>query len=618
MGDRLKDVGQISTFLFDEDARASIQRLKQATERQSIPITAEILNLKPGDTRTSLSPENSDRLMQTEDFQRLVQILRQIAEASRQQMQPPHHQYAQATLGAKPNPVQISTYLMVTVPESPDYQLVKFISSGFYEVIGDWAGNPIGNLYKIPDPLFANAFAEGQAQNGTSFYTDAWGTWLTAAVPVLDQQGRVVAVIGLDYDATGELNQVQRLQYICFSIIATSVVLSVLVAYLLSRWLGAPITKLHRTAQQVRDRDFSARVNLNSNDELGLLAETFNDMVTEIRTYAGSLEDKNRELETRVEQRTAQLQEKATQLEQTLFELQRTQIQMMQSERMSSLGQLVAGVAHEINNPVNFIHGNLAHVQNYAQNLLNIVHLYQKHYPNPVHEIQTEAAEIDLEFLQADLVKILTSMKLGTDRIHRIVVSLRNFSRIDEAEFKVVNIHEGIDSTLLILRHRLHDHADYPTINMIREYGELPLVECYPGQLNQVFMNILSNAIDAVEELGAKNQNPDWQPTIAIATQVIPPTHPDSLPSLAPNTYLRCPSIRICITDNGCGIPTHVKERIFDPFFTTKPIGKGTGMGLSISYQIITEKHKGKLECFSNSHQGTVFVIQIPIQQTIL
>ncbi|MBW4658294.1 MAG: GAF domain-containing protein [Drouetiella hepatica Uher 2000/2452] len=296
----------------------------------------------------------------------------------------------------------------------------------------------------------------------------------------------------------------------------------------------------------------------------------------------------------------AQLKQQAQALQQTLQELQSLQLQLVQSEKMSSLGQLVAGIAHEINNPVNFIHGNLVYVQDHAQNLLNYVQLYQKHYPNPAEEIQVEAEKIDLEFLQEDLTKILNSMKLGTDRICQIVLSLRNFSRMDEADFKAVDIHTGIDSTLMILQHQLKTRPEHPAIEVVRNYAELPLVECYPGQLNQALMNILTNAIDALKDANAN------QTTQGIKT--------NSNQITIRTAMIDRQWVEIAIVDNGPGIPEAEKERIFDPFFTTKSIGKGTGMGLSISYQIIVEKHGGKLECFSNPNQGTEFVIQIPIQ----
>lgn len=300
----------------------------------------------------------------------------------------------------------------------------------------------------------------------------------------------------------------------------------------------------------------------------------------------------------------AAITEAREQVEQTLAELQQTQMQLVQAEKMSSLGQLVAGVAHEINNPVNFIYGNLSHLQEYVHDLLHIITLYENHYPNPAPEIQAEADAIDLEFLQTDLIKILDSMKIGTDRIRQIVLSLRNFSRIDEADFKAVDIHEGIDSTLLILQHRLKARPDRPEIDVIREYGSLPLIECYPSQLNQVLMNILVNAIDALEEASIDHNYQEIQ------------QHPNQIKIRT--TTIDTESIEIAIIDNGIGMSAATQARIFDPFFTTKPIGKGTGMGMSISYQIITEKHSGKLQCFSIPGQGTEFIIRLPIRQKLL
>ena len=297
-----------------------------------------------------------------------------------------------------------------------------------------------------------------------------------------------------------------------------------------------------------------------------------------------------------------QQSEQATKgLEQTLQDVHRNQAQLVQTEKMASLGQLVAGVAHEINNPVNFIYGNLTHTDEYTQNLLSLIGLYQKHYPNPVSEIEAEADAVDLAFLQQDLPKLLTSMKMGADRIRQIVLSLRNFSRMDEVDIKAVNLHEGIDSTLMILQHRLKARSERPEIQVIKNYASLPLVECYAGPLNQVFMNILSNAIDALEENNARRkyqeikENPSQ---ITIRTSAIDAEW-----------------VEIAIVDNGSGISKEIKQRIFDPFFTTKQIGKGTGMGMSISYQIVTEKHGGKLDCFSILGEGTEFVIKIPVRQ---
>lgn len=305
------------------------------------------------------------------------------------------------------------------------------------------------------------------------------------------------------------------------------------------------------------------------------------------------------------------LRQKAEELEQAMHNLKHTQIQLVQTEKMSSLGQLVAGIAHEINNPVSFIYGNLIHTSDYVKNLLGILHLYQKHYPNPVQEIQGESEKHDLSFLIEDLPKMLNSMKVGANRIREIVLSLRNFSRLDESQMKKVDIHEGIDSTLLILQNLLKPKGEMVGIKMIKDYGKLPLVECYASQLNQVFMNILANAIDALEELRILDS---------------------SVYQLAKERgefYPRCPlpMIRICtkiegknqviiqIDDNGPGIESQLQKRLFDPFFTTKPAGKGTGLGLSIAQHIIVEKHKGQLACISHPGQGTKFVISIPIVQ---
>ena len=307
------------------------------------------------------------------------------------------------------------------------------------------------------------------------------------------------------------------------------------------------------------------------------------------------LKEANDVLESRVAERTAELS-------QTLTDLQRTQTQLIQTEKMSSLGQLVAGVAHEINNPVNFIHGNLTHTEDYAYSLLELVDLYQTHYPEPKPDIQDSIEENDLDFLREDFPKILSSMKVGTNRIREIVESLRNFSRLDESDFKVVDIHEGLNNTLLILKNRLKKTVDRPAIQVIKTYSELPPIHCYPGQLNQVFMNILSNAIDALESYTQKINAEDRLANpgkIYISTEQ---TESDW--------------IIIRITDNGIGMQEDLHGKIFDPFFTTKPVGQGTGLGLSISYKIVTEKHHGKIYCHSVLHQGTEFVIEIPIHQT--
>jgi signal transduction histidine kinase len=290
-------------------------------------------------------------------------------------------------------------------------------------------------------------------------------------------------------------------------------------------------------------------------------------------------------------------QAQAKQLSEAFKSLQQAQAKLVQSEKMSSLGQLVAGIAHEINNPVNFISGNLSYAHEYFQDLLEMLQLYQAHYPDPHPEIASFADEIDLEFLLEDLEKLLNSMQVGSERIQQIVLSLRNFSRLDEAELKPVNLHDGLDNTLLILHNRLKSKGSRPEIEVVKQYGDLPKVECYAGPLNQVFMNLIGNAIDALEE------QPEPRQITIMTERGHRSSEADPLST-----------IRIRIRDNGPGIPDDVQSHLFDPFFTTKPVGKGTGLGLSISYQIIVERHQGTLTCNSQPGEGAEFVIEIPIR----
>ncbi|MGB0562580.1 MAG: sensor histidine kinase [Spirulinaceae cyanobacterium] len=313
------------------------------------------------------------------------------------------------------------------------------------------------------------------------------------------------------------------------------------------------------------------------------------------------LEATNDKKETMLRKIIQELRDSQASVEERLKALQTAQAQLVQTEKMSSLGQLVAGIAHEINNPVNFIWGNMQYVEDYAQELGQVVAQYQQAFPQIPPELATYLEEVELEFLLTDFTDVVTSMRSGAKRIRDIVASLRNFSRLDEAAQKAVNIHEGLDSTVQILSHRLKENKHRPEIQIIKNYADLPRIDCYPGQLNQVFMNLLVNAIDACEET---NQNRTLAEIMA---------HPNQIRIETGQTEDR--TIQITIADNGAGIPEAARSRLFDPFFTTKPVGQGTGMGLAISYQIITERHHGQLDFQSAVGQGTTFIIELPFGQ---
>jgi PAS domain S-box-containing protein len=304
----------------------------------------------------------------------------------------------------------------------------------------------------------------------------------------------------------------------------------------------------------------------------------------------------------------------AEKLENALDELKSAQSQLIQAEKMSGLGQLVAGIAHEINNPVNFIYGNLSYADTYTSELLNLIKLYGTHYPNPVEPIQERLKQIDIDFIGNDFLKLISSIRVGAERIQGIVRSLNNFSRSDEAKFKLVDIHDGIDSTLMILQSRLKATASRPKILVEKNYGDLPEIECYAGQLNQVFMNLLTNAIDALEEDALANGT--WQ-MINNQPEWVRPDGKVSKISIQTETQTNSQNDKfliIRVADNAGGIPEEFRNRLFDLFFTTKPVGKGTGLGLSIAYQIVTENHGGKLSFNSEIGKGSEFVIEIPLK----
>ena len=397
-----------------------------------------------------------------------------------------------------------------------------------------------------------------------------------AAKTIKNFKGEPVAILVKGTPETALNLLLQRSLMLQIIIAALALLIDIGLAILLGRTIVNPIKKLQKATHEFSQGNLQARADISSKDEVGELNRSFNYM--------------SEQLAIREETNKNQMQ----QLEEALEKLKQNQSYLIQTEKMSALGQMVAGVAHEINNPVSFVYGNINYAREYIQDLLRLLQLYQQEYPNPHPSITKEIEEIELDFLREDLPKLLDSMLLGADRITQIVNSLRNFSRLDEAEFKAVDIHKGIDSTLVILANKLKNKKQKTGIEVIKEYQDLPLVECYPNQLNQVFMNIMSNAIDALEESEKENLQ------IRIATQIE-----------QNNTVI------ISISDNALGMNQETIENIFNPFFTTKPVGKGTGLGLSISYQIITEKHKGTISCNSTIGEGTEFLITIPVEQEV-
>ncbi|MGK7919212.1 MAG: sensor histidine kinase [Trichodesmium sp.] len=385
--------------------------------------------------------------------------------------------------------------------------------------------------------------------------------------------------------ANSAFNTVIQLQRIILIIsIFTSLATATFLAIYISHVIANPLKQVTEVAQRVtKESNFQLQATVNTEDEVGLLATSLNQLILWVGEYTRELEISQKNLENRVEERTIELT-------QALHQLKQTQTQLIQTEKMSSLGKMVAGVAHEINNPVSFIYGNTKYAQEYAENLLDLVDLYQQNYPEPHSVIQDYLEEIELDFLAEDFLKVLSSMKTGAERIRQIVQSLRNFSHLHQSEIKYVNLNEGIENTLKILNHKLN------WIKVVKNYQDLSLVECYPANINQVFIDILSNAVDAINELETQlpEKQKDFVPTVKIQTEQIDINQ-----------------VKINFWNNGPIIPTEIIDKLFDPFFTTKPIGKGTGLGLTNCYQII-KQHGGKIKVISNSEQGTEFTIILP------
>ena len=405
----------------------------------------------------------------------------------------------------------------------------------------------------------------------------------------------IVQVKQREMEAAESLQQAEKLRFsLVIGSLLTSSAIATLVGFYTSRAISQPIKAVTKVAQNVtQNSNFDLQAPVTREDEVGSLAISLNQLIQQVKQLLAKVNQKNVDLKKALEQ------------------VQRQQSHLVQSEKMSSLGQLVAGVAHEINNPVNFIHANLHHVEDYADALLHLLVLYQDQYPEPNKALQTAIDECELTFIQDDLPKTLNSMSIGTQRIRAIVLSLRNFARIDEAELKPADIHDGLDNTLLLLKHRIKPSPKQLEIQIIREYGDIPPIECYAGLLNQVFMNLLVNAIDALEDKTNRSvvSTPDTpdvdRPTILIKTVLARDDQGDGL------------WLQITIADNGSGMDTETQKRIFDPFFTTKPIGQGTGLGMSISYQIVHDRHDGQLDCLSTPGQGTEFIIKIPIRPSV-
>lgn len=392
-----------------------------------------------------------------------------------------------------------------------------------------------------------------------------------------------------DHEAHAALKTVTQLQKnIILISVLTSLGIATFLAIYISSLIANPLKELTEVAQQVTKKsNFKLQATVNTKDEVGLLATSLNQLILWVGEYTHQLEMSHKTLENRVEERTIELTK-------ALQQLKQTQSQLVQTEKMSSLGKMVGGVAHEINNPVSFIYGNTEYAKQYVLDLLELINLYQQHYPQPKPEIQDYIEEIDLDFLAEDFLKVLSSMKTGAERIKHIVQSLRNFSHLDESETKFVNLQEEIENTLAILSNKIQH------IKVIKNYEKLSLVECYPAKINQVFLDIIFNGVDAINQLISQEPHYrlDFVPTLKIKTETI-----------------ESDRVRISFWNNGPIIPPKIIEKLFDPFFTTKPVGQGTGLGLTNCYQIV-QQHCGQIEVISNSEQGTEFTITLPTKMS--